>query len=140
MQKVTLGMLALVDFFCFCSMSIMAPYFPKEAALKGVSNTMSGIVFSFYALVMFITSPIFGKIVSCLFDKKSCAYWSVFSCRKLGPNPCSFLVCLWLALVIYYLGELVNFGRNIVVLLELPVPACWITCRTTPLLLACVSQ
>ncbi|XP_048518397.1 MFS-type transporter SLC18B1 isoform X2 [Dendroctonus ponderosae] len=63
MQKVTLGMLALVDFFCFCSMSIMAPYFPKEAALKGVSSTMSGLVFSFYALVMFITSPIFGKIL-----------------------------------------------------------------------------
>ncbi|CAG9768972.1 unnamed protein product [Ceutorhynchus assimilis] len=62
-QKMTLAMLALVDFFCFCSMSIMAPFFPKEAAEKGLSNTLSGFVFSFYALVMFVSSPIFGKIL-----------------------------------------------------------------------------
>jgi MFS family permease len=45
-------------------MSIMAPFFPREAAEKGLSETLSGFVFSFYALVMFLTSPIFGKIVS----------------------------------------------------------------------------
>lgn len=62
-QRMTLLSLALVDFMCFCSMSIMAPFFPGEAAEKGLSDTVSGFVFSFYALVMFITSPIFGKIV-----------------------------------------------------------------------------
>ncbi|XP_050308679.1 MFS-type transporter SLC18B1-like [Anthonomus grandis grandis] len=62
-QKMTLAMLSLVDFFCFCSMSIMAPFFPKEAAEKGLSDTVSGIVFSFYALVMFVSSPVFGKIL-----------------------------------------------------------------------------
>lgn len=61
----TLASLALVDFISFCSMSIMAPFFPKEASEKQMSNTLSGLVFSFYALVMFITSPVFGKIVSC---------------------------------------------------------------------------
>lgn len=60
----TLASLALVDFMSFCSMSIMAPFFPKEATAKGLSDTLTGFVFSFYALVMFITSPIFGKIVS----------------------------------------------------------------------------
>lgn len=45
-------------------MSIMAPFFPREAAEKGLSDTLSGFIFSFYALVMFLTSPIFGKIVS----------------------------------------------------------------------------
>lgn len=63
-QKLTLASLALVDFMSFCSMSIMAPFFPREAAEKGMSDTLSGFVFSFYALVMFITSPIIGKIVS----------------------------------------------------------------------------
>lgn len=63
-QKMTLASLALVDFISFCSMSIMAPFFPKEASEKQMSSTLSGFVFSFYALVMFITSPIFGKIVS----------------------------------------------------------------------------
>ncbi|XP_060517981.1 MFS-type transporter SLC18B1-like [Cylas formicarius] len=62
-QKMTLMSLALVDFFCFCSMSIMAPFFPKKAAEKGLSETTSGFVFSFYALVMFVSSPVFGKIL-----------------------------------------------------------------------------
>lgn len=63
-QKMTLILLAGVDFMSFCSMSIMAPFFPREAAEKGLSDTLSGFVFSFFALVMFITSPIFGKVVS----------------------------------------------------------------------------
>lgn len=60
----TLASLALVDFMSFCSMSIMAPFFPREAEIKGLSDTLSGFIFSFYALVMFLTSPIFGKIVT----------------------------------------------------------------------------
>ncbi|XP_026763916.2 MFS-type transporter SLC18B1-like [Galleria mellonella] len=62
-QRLTLISLALVDFMSFCSMSIMAPFFPREATAKGVSDTMCGIVFSFYAVVMFITSPVFGKFL-----------------------------------------------------------------------------
>ncbi|XP_026484809.1 MFS-type transporter SLC18B1-like [Vanessa tameamea] len=60
-QRLTLASLALVDFMSFCSMSIMAPFFPREATDKGLSETMCGIVFSFYAVVMFLTSPFFGK-------------------------------------------------------------------------------
>lgn len=62
-QKMTLVSLALVDFMSFCSTSIMAPFFPREANEKGMSETFTGLVFSFYALVMFISSPIFGKII-----------------------------------------------------------------------------
>ncbi|KAG7304378.1 hypothetical protein JYU34_011318 [Plutella xylostella] len=60
-QRLTLASLALVDFMSFCSMSVMAPFFPREAAMKGLSDTMCGLVFSFYAIVMFLTSPVFGK-------------------------------------------------------------------------------
>ncbi|XP_077293824.1 MFS-type transporter SLC18B1-like [Arctopsyche grandis] len=62
-QKLTLLSLAIVDFMSFCSMSIMAPFFPREAKEKGMTEAVSGFVFSFYALVMFLTSPIFGKII-----------------------------------------------------------------------------
>ncbi|KAF4521169.1 hypothetical protein B566_EDAN011619 [Ephemera danica] len=62
-QKLVFLSLALVDFVSFCSMSIMAPFFPKEASSKGMSNTVSGLVFSFYAFVMFISSPLFGKVL-----------------------------------------------------------------------------
>ncbi|XP_059049174.1 MFS-type transporter SLC18B1-like [Achroia grisella] len=62
-QRLTLVSLALVDFMSFCSMSIMAPFFPREASMKGLSDIMCGVVFSFYAVVMFITSPFFGKFL-----------------------------------------------------------------------------
>lgn len=38
--------------------------FYSQASQKGVSETVSGLVFSFYALIMFVSSPLFGKIVS----------------------------------------------------------------------------
>lgn len=57
-------MLAVVDFMSFCSMSIMAPFYPQEAAKKHMSETMAGFVFGFYALIVFISSPVFGQIVS----------------------------------------------------------------------------
>ncbi|KAL0273190.1 UNVERIFIED_CONTAM: hypothetical protein PYX00_005926 [Menopon gallinae] len=62
-QKMALSSLCLVDFTSFCSMSIMAPFFPKEASMKGLSETTSGLVFSFYALVIFVSSPLIGKIL-----------------------------------------------------------------------------
>ncbi|XP_067013880.2 MFS-type transporter SLC18B1 [Anabrus simplex] len=62
-QKLALTSLCLVDFISFCSMSVMAPFFPKEASQKGMTDTVSGFVFSFYALIMFLSSPVFGKIL-----------------------------------------------------------------------------
>ncbi|KAG6452681.1 hypothetical protein O3G_MSEX007737 [Manduca sexta] len=62
-QRLTLSSLAIVDFMSFCSMSIMAPFFPREASIKGLSDTMCGVVFSFYAVIMFLTSPLFGKFL-----------------------------------------------------------------------------
>ncbi|KAK3913393.1 MFS-type transporter SLC18B1 [Frankliniella fusca] len=73
-QKLALTSLVLVDFISFCSMSIMAPFFPKEASLKGMSESLSGLVFGFYALVIFISSPFFGKIVGIIsFDVHICS-------------------------------------------------------------------
>lgn len=57
-------MLATVEFMSYCSMSIMAPFYPREASKKGMSESMAGFVFSFYALVIFVSSPIYGKVVS----------------------------------------------------------------------------
>ncbi|KAJ8960835.1 hypothetical protein NQ318_020131 [Aromia moschata] len=63
-QKIALVMLGTADFMSFCSMSIMAPFYPKEAASKGMTESMAGFVFGYYALVVFLSSPIFGKVVS----------------------------------------------------------------------------
>nr|XP_023024252.1 MFS-type transporter SLC18B1-like [Leptinotarsa decemlineata] len=62
-QKVCLAILAAAEFTSFCSMSIMAPFYPQEAANKGMSESMAGFVFGYYALIIFLSSPFFGKIL-----------------------------------------------------------------------------
>lgn len=62
-QKIALVTLCTADFMCYCSMSIMAPFYPKKASSVGMSETVAGFVFSFYALVIFLSSPLFGKII-----------------------------------------------------------------------------
>ncbi|CAH1183607.1 unnamed protein product [Phaedon cochleariae] len=62
-QKGCMLMLALADFMSFCSMSIMAPFYPKEAANKGMTESMAGVVFGYYAMIVFLSSPIIGKIL-----------------------------------------------------------------------------
>nr|XP_018903402.1 PREDICTED: MFS-type transporter SLC18B1-like [Bemisia tabaci] len=62
-QWFTILAIGLVEFIGFCSMSIMAPFFPREAAGKGMNVAWAGFVFSFYAFVMFLMSPVCGKIL-----------------------------------------------------------------------------
>ncbi|XP_023209760.1 MFS-type transporter SLC18B1-like [Centruroides sculpturatus] len=64
LQKLIILCLCLVNFTSFLSMSIIAPFFPKEAEMKGMRESVSGIIFSVYALVLMVMSPIFGKLVS----------------------------------------------------------------------------
>lgn len=59
-KKLTLFALSLVNLTAYLTMSIIAPFFPFEAAQKGMSPTLSGFVFSVYALVMMIASPLLG--------------------------------------------------------------------------------
>ncbi|XP_063834249.1 MFS-type transporter SLC18B1-like [Ostrinia nubilalis] len=104
-QRLTLASLALVDFMSFCSMSVMAPFFPREATAKGLSDTMCGIVFSFYAVVMFLTSPIFGKFlplmgakfmfISGMFIAGTCNV--LFGTLSLIENPTTFT---WLCFLV----------------------------------------
>ncbi|CAH1186556.1 unnamed protein product [Phyllotreta striolata] len=61
-QKCSLVMLITADFMCYCSMSIMAPFYPQEAANRGMTQSMAGFVFGYFALVIFLSSPIFGKL------------------------------------------------------------------------------
>uniref|UniRef100_A0A8C0SKW6 Solute carrier family 18 member B1 n=1 Tax=Canis lupus familiaris TaxID=9615 RepID=A0A8C0SKW6_CANLF len=41
--------------------SILGPFFPKEAEKKGVSNTVTGMIFGCYALFDLLASLVFGK-------------------------------------------------------------------------------
>lgn len=65
-QKLTLFCLCLVNFTSYISYSVIAPFYPQEAAFKGMREAVSGFVFSVYALTMMIFAPIFGKLVPIL--------------------------------------------------------------------------
>lgn len=62
-QFFVLVSLALGNLLSFCSMSILAPFFPLEASSKGMGVSLAGCVFSFYALVVSIASPVLGKLL-----------------------------------------------------------------------------
>ncbi|XP_013774744.1 MFS-type transporter SLC18B1-like isoform X2 [Limulus polyphemus] len=49
--------------------SLQAPFFPREAEEKGASPTIYGFVFGVYELGVFISSPIYGKIISWITPK-----------------------------------------------------------------------
>lgn len=62
-KKLTLFALSMVNLTAYLTMSIIAPFFPFEASQKGMSPTLSGLVFSVYALVIMIASPLLGKLI-----------------------------------------------------------------------------
>lgn len=62
-QKWVLVCISCVCFMSYLLMAILAPFFPSEAARKGMSTTLSGLTFSVYALVIMVSSPVFGKLV-----------------------------------------------------------------------------
>ncbi|KAI8777068.1 MFS-type transporter SLC18B1 [Biomphalaria glabrata] len=63
-SKYTLFMLAVANFGAGCAYSLPAPFFPREAAKKGVSSTVIGLVFSCFQLVIVVTSPFFGNFIT----------------------------------------------------------------------------
>lgn len=52
------------NFFLAACVSLQAPFFPREAELKGATPTEYGLVFGAYELAIIIMSPIVGKLVS----------------------------------------------------------------------------
>ena len=62
-QKLTLVCLSIVSFTSMLAMALIAPFFPLEASKKGMRETVYGFVFSVYALVIMIMSPIAGKLI-----------------------------------------------------------------------------
>jgi len=63
-QKWTAVSIALMNISLSVSFSVIAPFFPVEAAKKGATQTEIGLIFGFFELVIFIMSPIYGTFVS----------------------------------------------------------------------------
>uniref|UniRef100_T1J2X8 Major facilitator superfamily (MFS) profile domain-containing protein n=1 Tax=Strigamia maritima TaxID=126957 RepID=T1J2X8_STRMM len=54
----------LSKFGCALCLSLQGPFFPAEAARKGVTATTYGFVFSSFSLTVFLLAPVFGKYVA----------------------------------------------------------------------------
>ncbi|XP_071484799.1 MFS-type transporter SLC18B1-like [Diadema antillarum] len=78
-DKMVYAGLAVVSIADLMLYSVLAPFFPIEAAKKGVSTTVSGLVFGVYALVGFVSSPIIGKYVG-VFGPKFLFFSGTFVC------------------------------------------------------------
>ncbi|XP_074656345.1 MFS-type transporter SLC18B1-like isoform X2 [Tubulanus polymorphus] len=62
-QKILIINMAFANLCNSVCFSLLAPFFPSEAARKGANGLTVGFIFGIYELVIFITSPIFGSYV-----------------------------------------------------------------------------
>ncbi|XP_069110258.1 MFS-type transporter SLC18B1-like, partial [Argopecten irradians] len=63
-QKILLFSMGFVN-FCACTcFSLLAPFYPTEAAKKGVSVTVVGLVFAVFEFVIFLSAPVFGNYIT----------------------------------------------------------------------------
>ena len=63
-QWAAVGMLAIANLCSTIAFSCIAPFYPGEAQLKGLTTSEIGVIFGAFELVMFITAPLLGKYVS----------------------------------------------------------------------------
>ncbi|XP_015907157.1 MFS-type transporter SLC18B1 isoform X2 [Parasteatoda tepidariorum] len=62
-QWLTLITLAFGNFCAGACVSLQAPFFPSEAEQKGATPTEYGFIFGIFQLTIFVTAPLFGKLV-----------------------------------------------------------------------------
>uniref|UniRef100_A0A0B7AZM1 Major facilitator superfamily (MFS) profile domain-containing protein n=1 Tax=Arion vulgaris TaxID=1028688 RepID=A0A0B7AZM1_9EUPU len=111
-SKYTFIMLAIANFGAGCGFSLPAPFYPREAEIKGASPTAIGLVFSSFQLVNFIAAPLFGNYLTQLGAKF--VYTSgimvagttaiLFGFLDQGPSGTIFVVMSFLVRSIEALG------------------------------------
>lgn len=62
-QWMVLVSLVYGNFWSAACVSLQAPFFPKEAELKGATPSEYGLVFGIYELMILTTSPLFARLV-----------------------------------------------------------------------------
>ena len=72
-QKYMLVLICLNDIATGSMTSIMAPLFPREAALKGVSLTVTGFILGSYLLAALVGCPVAGILTTRIGPKFVCA-------------------------------------------------------------------
>ncbi|XP_002734300.1 uncharacterized protein LOC100366656, partial [Saccoglossus kowalevskii] len=60
--NVLLAGLCLSRFLYYAAFSMIAPFFPDEAAEHGVNDLVNGLIFSSYSITAVIVSPLCGRL------------------------------------------------------------------------------
>ncbi|KAG5265770.1 hypothetical protein AALO_G00246190 [Alosa alosa] len=62
-QILTMIAMSSINFSSMICYSVLAPFFPNEAKKKGVSQTVIGLIFGWYALCVLVGSLLLGKYI-----------------------------------------------------------------------------
>ncbi|KAK7091110.1 MFS-type transporter SLC18B1-like [Littorina saxatilis] len=111
-KKWTLVTMAFANFVACTCFSLLAPFFPAEAAKKGASQTVIGLIFSCFELWIFVSAPIYGNFltrigsrfmfISGLFVCGGCAI--LFGVLDKCPSGVTFMVMCFLVRTVEALG------------------------------------
>ncbi|KAI1305166.1 MFS-type transporter SLC18B1 [Halotydeus destructor] len=85
-QVTALAAIAFGNFWLAACLSLQAPFFPKEAQIKGASETQHGLIMGTYELFIGLGSPVFGKLLSCVQAK----YLALFGLLLAGVSTILF--------------------------------------------------
>jgi hypothetical protein len=81
---VLMAVLWFATLFISAAYSMIAPFFPREAQKKGCSLFVVGLVISASPFCVFITSPLFGYLVSVYVDVLLSIQICVYDCMCLS--------------------------------------------------------
>ncbi|KAJ8303949.1 hypothetical protein KUTeg_017532, partial [Tegillarca granosa] len=111
-KKLLLMGMACMNFCATTCFSLLAPFFPGEASFKGVSQTVTGLIFGIFEITIFASAPVYGKYVSRIGAKfmfisgamvcGGCAI--LFGVLNKGPDGTIFIVMCFLCRTLEGLG------------------------------------
>ncbi|XP_052085589.1 MFS-type transporter SLC18B1-like isoform X2 [Mytilus californianus] len=114
-HKLILISISLCSFLSYLCLSLIAPFFPSEAASKNVSNSVSGWIFGIFALTQFLISPVSGKLlplmglkfmyIGGLFIAAGCTVlFGILTYIDTGSDNITFIIYCFLLRIILAIG------------------------------------
>ncbi|KAL9988692.1 hypothetical protein ACROYT_G003166 [Oculina patagonica] len=88
-----LASLCLVPVFSFGALSMIAPFYPHEAEVRGISTAVVGIIFGTYPFMVFIFAPVCGLLIA-KYGPNRVLLFGMFSD---GTALIAFIFCAWIS-------------------------------------------
>ncbi|XP_078362700.1 uncharacterized protein LOC144646870 [Oculina patagonica] len=92
-KVVILASLCLVIVLSFAALTMIAPFYPHEAEVRGVSTAVVGLIFGTYPFMVFIFAPICGLLIA-KYDPNRVLLFGMFAA---GTSLITFNFCAWIS-------------------------------------------